>query len=125
MAEYINKREAMDAILQHCKLTMEKAVDSPAQFRNIYTISHNHCIMVLQTLMPEDVVERELYQKALSDVVRLSVERKRGKWTRGWEHRNGFDYAYETCSECGYKVDVCGYNYCPECGADMRGDSDV
>lgn len=120
MAEYINKREAMEAILQHCKLTMEKAVDSPKQLRDIYMISHNHCIMVLQTLMPADVVERELYQKALSDVVRLSVERKHGKWKRKWDHRNGFDYAYEVCSECGAPVDVCGYDYCPTCGAKME-----
>lgn len=123
MAEYINKREAMDAILQHCKLTMEKAVDSPKQLRDIYMISHNQCIMVLQTLMPADVVERELYQKTLSDVIRLSVERKHGKWVFGFDEETGEQDLYAwTCSLCGDKYPW-QPNFCPNCGADMRGDS--
>lgn len=35
---------------------------------------------MVSILPTADVVERELYQRALSDVVRLSVERKTGKW---------------------------------------------
>ena len=53
------------------------------------------------------------------------VERKNGKWilimsgggrraTKSWFQ----------CSECGF-TNTCRLNYCPECGADMRGDSDV
>ena len=81
----------------------------------------------IRMIPAKDVVERELYQRALSDVVRLSVERperKHGKWI----DRNGnVIYSmwerYE-CSVCGeYSLD---YNFCPNCGADMRrGDNDV
>lgn len=72
-----------------------------------------------------DVVERELYQRALSDVVRLSVERperKHGKWIQ----HVGEDTEYH-CSECKrihyfWNTKI---NFCPNCGADMRGDNDV
>lgn len=35
-------------------------------------------------------------------------------------------YPLFTCSECGamYQENGYGYNYCPNCGADMRGNND-
>lgn len=54
------------------------------------------------------------------------VQPKRGKWiTEPIE-----DPEYCRCSECGYTnlvVEVFsfnGYNFCPNCGADMQGDKD-
>lgn len=52
-----------------------------------------------------------------------AVERKRGRW----RHYEG----YLTCSECGVEYDddimtYCGDNvpkFCPNCGADMRGEN--
>lgn len=51
---------------------------------------------------------------------RVFIQRKKGKWID------------DKCSACGYKCSSCGYRvepwnntpYCPNCGADMRGDSD-
>lgn len=55
-------------------------------------------------------------------------ERKRGMWIPQNHNKvNGMTstavYYYPKCSVCGY----CAYpaNFCPNCGADMRGDSDA
>lgn len=62
--------------------------------------------------------------KALPSV---QPQRKRGKWK--WElASNG--WVNHICSECGFtkNTDIhirINYQYCPKCGAEMRGDSDV
>ena len=50
----------------------------------------------------------------------IESERKKGKWID------------DKCSACGYKCSSCGYRvepwnntpYCPNCGADMRGEQE-
>ena len=48
--------------------------------------------------------------------------RKKGRWKRRLVD-SGFNANWH-CSECGWKtaIEEHGYNYCPNCGADMRGD---
>ena len=41
---------------------------------------------------------------------------KHGKWIEG--------ELYIKCSECGYPVGHLSDNFCPNCGADMRGDTE-
>ena len=46
-----------------------------------------------------------------------------------WENANGRPKTYiRKCSVCGKEAYFCGrgcsYKFCPNCGADMRGDSD-
>ena len=48
-----------------------------------------------------------------------AVERKRGKWIDLGKDR----VIRWQCSECEIK-DMHIYNYCPNCGADMRGEDD-
>ena len=45
---------------------------------------------------------------------------KRGKWIE----RNVFGENPLECPFCGNSVNVYGYSYCPNCGADMRGDEE-
>lgn len=52
----------------------------------------------------------------------IQQERKKGKWL--WELADN-GWADHICSECGWKKNTdihvsLGYNYCPNCGADMR-----
>lgn len=51
----------------------------------------------------------------------VELERKKGKWMH--DNPNTFK-----CSKCNKYLDIgCGnmkMNFCPNCGADMRGDSD-
>lgn len=51
-------------------------------------------------------------------------ENAKGKWIQDKHEMAG--YGYFDCSVCGadfYEID--GFNFCPNCGAQMRGDNDV
>ena len=47
-------------------------------------------------------------------------ERKVGKWIEIWDLDHLVVLAYQ-CSECGIMINTKS-NYCPNCGAEMRGD---
>ena len=54
----------------------------------------------------------------INDAPTIEPERKKGKWIRSsvkesmlWE-----------CDQCGYDCGAHSFNFCPNCGADMRGD---
>ncbi len=53
-----------------------------------------------------------------------SADRPSGEWKRRLVD-NGFNADW-VCSECGYRVktDFVDYNFCPYCGADMKGKDD-
>ena len=69
----------------------------------------------------EYISVREIAEFPTADV----RENVKGEWTdhRTWEHDGEF-----YCSNCGFVLDsyIQGafYNYCPNCGAEMRGDDD-
>lgn len=52
-------------------------------------------------------------------------ERKKGRWRRRLVD-SGFNADWH-CSECGWKTSIedHGYNYCPHCGAEMKGEDDA
>lgn len=52
------------------------------------------------------------------------ADRPQGEWKRRLVD-NGFNADW-VCSECGYRVktDFVSFNFCPNCGADMRGEDD-
>ena len=62
--------------------------------------------------------------KALESVPDALPERKKGKWRRRLVDC-GFNADWH-CSECDWKTSLeeHGYNFCPNCGADMRGEQD-
>lgn len=69
--------------------------------------------------------------KALENLLSAQPEPKKGKWIC-WHEKIENDSCTEyiphcKCSECGTEYDshtVKFINFCPNCGADMRGDDD-
>lgn len=52
----------------------------------------------------------------IEDAPTVSAEPKTGKWID--------DGCIEKCSQCGERREFPHWNYCPNCGARMRGDKD-
>ncbi len=48
---------------------------------------------------------------------------KRGQWVKPYINRYG--HPCHCCSECGFKASNQDKHYCPNCGADMRGEGDA
>lgn len=69
---------------------------------------------------------KQLYE-AIQTLSSVMPERKPGKWL---PDNNNYYVERFICSKCGgnYKVDTCmgrpDWNFCPNCGADMRGEQD-
>lgn len=108
--EYIKREDALNAIRKSPISNMGTRI---------------FCIDAIADIPAADVVPRELYQRALSDVVTLSVERKRGKWERKLVpvcDDGIIIIPGNVCSECGgittYNVSL--FKYCPRCGAQME-----
>lgn len=76
---------------------------SPKSAEDFMTVGYDHAIA--------DVVVT-VHEHPTADV----VERKRGKWIKVG------DNSY-MCSVCG-EISCCMGNYCPDCGADMREESE-
>jgi len=74
--------------------------------------------------LPNIAVSRENFEKMRP----VEPERKRGDWIpQDHNKRNGYAtttvYYYPKCSVCGKNGDYT-MRYCPNCGADMRGEQD-
>lgn len=67
-----------------------------------------------------DYAHAMLYVKAQKAIKLQPV--KRGKWRFTEKLILGNPYGSYQCSECMYHV-PCEENYCPNCGADMRGEN--
>lgn len=51
-------------------------------------------------------------------------ERKTGKWIRKISVVDCATFVGDECSQCGYFKSMGQANFCPNCGADMRGNTD-
>ena len=71
-----------------------------------------------------DMIKKRVRTEAEKDALDMAIEAlskdsqpvKHGKWIEG--------ELYIKCSECGYPVGHLSDNFCPNCGADMRGDTE-
>ena len=86
------------------------------------TVSREDAIEAVRSLQTYKLDERDdMLLVDLADVQTelmmmppAEPERKTGHWI---EH-----YGDSKCSECGYELKIYDTNYCPNCGADMRGE---
>ena len=101
MAEYIKREDAERALLERCKETGYGG------------------------LTPDDIrlVMRTPWRIPAADV----VERKPGKWIIDRKYGNDIMSGEQMviCSVCHKGVFYGRTNFCPNCGADMRGDDNV
>ena len=62
----------------------------------------------------------DLCEEAVRNQPSAQSERKKGKWI---DKSGGIEGAWNYCSVCGEQaIDLC--DFCPNCGADMRGEND-
>ena len=83
-------------------------------FKDFYRIGLHR-----KTLTPEQC--RRVARNVLAEVPSAQPERKRGKWEI--YVISMFDGEGCRCSECGFEG-VPYWDFCPNCGADMRGEQD-
>ena len=74
-----------------------------------------------------DLIRFDDAQKAVCDGCSRqfgdAAQVRRGEWKETVVIENDCILKYWTCSACGKRV-FCAYNFCPNCGADMRGEKD-
>ena len=77
-----------------------------------------------------DYCENAKLEEALDMAIKAleQPERKTGKWIEQDDGCDGVFYECSVCKDAFTLIDGTpsdnNYNYCPNCGADMRGDSD-
>ena len=68
------------------------------------------------------------FNRVIREAVKeIQPMRKKGKWIDDGLYGDNFPHHAWLCSECGegvIEIDIPWYNFCPNCGADMRGDAD-
>ena len=68
---------------------------------------------------------RIAYMDDIDDLPTIKPEHKKGMWVKtGQSFINPNKFRNYFCSECGYEIEKIKYNFCPNCGEDMRGEQD-
>lgn len=68
-------------------------------------------------------VHRVIYEISIDDAPTVE-ERPKGEWVAdGFFYHNGFPFNYYRCTCCNEKFKQ-RFDYCPSCGADMKGEEE-
>lgn len=62
--------------------------------------------------------------KPLKELPSAQPQRMRGRWIPHKSKFGGEDEKVYTCDQCGHNIGFHAENFCPNCGADMRGEQD-
>ena len=80
-------------------------------------ISRQAAIDYINRAIPEWSEDKETAIDCLQNTPPVQPERKKGKWI---QKENVYGVVY--CSKCDYELHTNDTNFCPNCGADMRGE---
>lgn len=89
-------------------------------------MTNKEAIERLKRGAPFDEIYDETYEEAISLAIKALEERPKGEWV---EKEDYVGDTYYDCSNCGNSWSTLegtpwqnGMSFCPNCGADMRGD---
>ena len=109
-------------------MTREEAIeiirDTPIDLRStreddIHTLYATAQMIAIDALLQVEELEAEIDVLNWT-IEKLSKERPKGRWIS-----NGIpESILRGCSACGYTCGAYTFNYCPNCGADMRGEEE-
>lgn len=71
-------------------------------------------------------IRYKMFERILNSMPPAQPERKTGRWVHdGYDYPHGNDWIHcSVCGKRGINVPADLTNYCPNCGADMRGETD-
>lgn len=118
--------QTLNTPLEGKREPMSRLIDADALYEKTAEWEAQALHMVEVTMNEEDktewrrwnviLTERSAFKFDIADAPTIEPEQKRGEWKD-----RGEDYMIRwICSECGRK-ETHVYNFCPDCGADMRG----
>ena len=96
--------------------------------KDVVYIDKNECARRIEAIPPAEVVPKGsdeaslAYAEGWKNGEEAARSRSpKGEWIARIPSEKGLGVVYE-CPYCKYEVDCVPTNYCPNCGADMRGD---
>ena len=115
-----------DAMDRYCKDCDKRKGINSGKWRIIYEIGEAPCRACDVDDMIDDLENAPTISSDMAQVLAYEcgkAERKRGRWIHdGYDIPHGVDWMH--CSVCGRRephVPAAMTNFCPNCGADMRG----
>lgn len=130
MADLIDRQAAIKAIedLQDCYNGFSDTYDKACIIGVLEEVpSAQPEIKCIAKIMLTEEQVQEAFEKAKKEILAAQRERKKGKFIGteydGYADGNPVYYEWK-CSECGciFEDEEPTYNFCPNCGADMRGE---
>ena len=88
------------------------------------TISRQAAIDILEGHLDDDYLDGYEYLNELKAIPSAQPQRMRGRWIPHKSKFGGEDEKVYTCDQCGHNIGFHAENFCPNCGADMRGEQD-
>lgn len=125
MADLIDRQAAIDAIedLQDCYNGFSDTYDKACIIGALEEVpSAQPEIKCIAKIILTDEQVQEAFEKAKKEILAAQPERKKGEWINRSLNICYPDWERYTCSVCGKHS--YSYDYCPNCGADMRGEQD-
>lgn len=122
----INSREAVQQMIEGCP-----TIDAVPLDGSFLKMSRGDYLIYKRNWLYEHFdMEMEIQRSAMKSMGYEYVGKntdtvRHGKWeSLTFTNASNEEYTMHRCSECGLTIVTGWYHYCPNCGADMRGEKD-